>query len=107
MWLLPISQRLEAALACNFEKALGMNAVGTLQQLKERFEYANNLIVTHSSFNDEARNVAAYHSVLHMINLTEVIKNCDGQLTKEAMPVVNAVNVFLDSIEKHCDELAH
>lgn len=82
-----------------------MNTVDTLQELKDRFESVNTLILTHQNFDDEARNVAAYHSASYMLNLTKMIENCDGQLTEEAMPVVNDVVKFLDLVEEHCTDL--
>lgn len=79
-----------------------MTLVPSLQSIKERFESANKLILEHSNFDDEARNIAATHSVSYMHILTKIIENSDGQLTQDAMHVLNDVLEFLDLVEGHC-----
>lgn len=79
-----------------------MKSVPSLQSIRDRFETVNNLIIEHPSFDCESRSIAAIHSVLHMRKLTEIVENCNGCLTQDAVPALSNICGFLDFVENYC-----
>ena len=73
-----------------------------LEVLVERFDSANEKILNHPNFNDEAREAAMHQSATYMMSLDAIIKASDGTVPDDALPVLEAVSKFLDLVERHC-----
>lgn len=85
-----------------------MNINCDLNALRDRFESANEKILHHPSFDDEARAAATHHSATYMLSLTAIIDASDGGIPDDALPALKSVTDFLDLVEEHCaSDTAH
>lgn len=79
-----------------------MSANRDLVTLKKRFESANEKILNHPNFDDEARAAATHQSATYMISLAAIIEASDGEIPDDALPALKCVTEFLDLVESHC-----
>jgi len=79
-----------------------MTSITDLHELQNRFDSVNELILTHPSFDDEARETAAEHSAKYMESLAAIVEASGGVLPEDSQSALEAVVGFLDLVEEHC-----
>ncbi len=73
-----------------------------LQELKERFNEANKLILEHPSFDDDDRVAATNYSAIYMMVLDKMLGETKGEFTDDVNNVLAPVIDFLDLVDDTC-----
>lgn len=73
------------------------------RSLVQRLNEACQKVTENTGFDQESREKAANQAGLYYMTMNAIVKQSGGMLPKSALPLVEAVNDFIDIVNRFCD----